>query len=92
MPKCGYTWENIIRKELKEFAQLHKDLVFEFENLGMIGYLSAMKHCSLLLGIHPADLLKLLIFPNGWSNLGSRQEGRLLTKNIGPYPLRQMSL
>jgi GDP/UDP-N,N'-diacetylbacillosamine 2-epimerase (hydrolysing) len=87
MPNAD-TMGNVIRKELKEFAALHPESVFEFENLGMTGYLSAMKHCALLLGNTSSGFIEAAYFPKWVVNLGSRQEGRLLTKNIRTIPIK----
>lgn len=86
MPNAD-TMGNVIRQELKDFARLNPGVVFEFENLGMIGYLSAMKHCSLLLGNTSSGFIEAAYFPKWVVNLGKRQEGRLLTKNIRTVPI-----
>jgi GDP/UDP-N,N'-diacetylbacillosamine 2-epimerase (hydrolysing) len=87
MPNAD-TMGNVIRKELKAFAQAHPNIVYAFENLGMLGYLSAMKHCSLLLGNTSSGFIEAAYFPKWVVNLGSRQEGRLLTKNIRTIPIK----
>ena len=70
-----------IRKKLTEFAQAN-NAVFLFENLGTIGYLSAMKHCSLMLGNTSSGFIEAAFFPKWVINIGDRQKGRILTPNI----------
>ncbi|RYE58034.1 MAG: UDP-N-acetylglucosamine 2-epimerase (hydrolyzing) [Sphingobacteriales bacterium] len=86
MPNAD-TMGNVIREELKGLARLNPGVVFEFENLGMTGYLSAMNHCSLLLGNTSSGFIEAAYFPKWVVNLGRRQEGRLLTKNIRTIPI-----
>ncbi len=52
------------------------------ENLGTLGYASAMKHCSAMLGNTSSGYVEASFFPKPVINLGKRQEGRILTPNI----------
>jgi len=81
MPNAD-TMGNVIREEMQLLAQQNSDDVFCFENLGTIGYLSAMKHCALLLGNTSSGFVEASYFPKWVINLGRRQKGRLLTDNI----------
>jgi GDP/UDP-N,N'-diacetylbacillosamine 2-epimerase (hydrolysing) len=81
MPNAD-TMGNIIRNALQALVARKKEKIFAFENLGTIGYLSAMKHCALLVGNTSSGFVEASYFPKWVVNLGSRQEGRLLTENI----------
>ena len=48
----------------------------------MKGWLSCMKHCSFLLGNTSSGFVEALYFPKKVINLGVKQQGRIITKNI----------
>lgn len=52
------------------------------ENLGTIGYLSAMKHCTMMVGNTSSGFVEASFFPKTVINLGERQTGRIVTSNI----------
>lgn len=81
MPNAD-TMGNVIREEMQALAANNKDRIFAFENLGTIGYLSAMKHCAMLVGNTSSGFAEASYFPKWVVNLGSRQDGRLMTENI----------
>jgi GDP/UDP-N,N'-diacetylbacillosamine 2-epimerase (hydrolysing) len=68
----------------KEFLKLEKkcNRVICIESLGTIGYLSAMKHCTMMLGNTSSGFVEASYFPKYVINLGDRQKGRILSKNI----------
>ena len=76
------TMGSVIREEMQALAANNKEMVFAFENLGTIGYLSAMKHCAMLVGNTSSGFVEASHFPKWVINLGNRQNGRLLTENI----------
>lgn len=80
MPNAD-TMGNIIRKELLTFAE-KKTNVFTLESFGAIGYLSCMKHCTLMLGNTSSGFVEASFFPKYVINLGKRQSGRIVSKNI----------
>ena len=81
MPNAD-TMGNVIREEMQFIAKKYENRIFAFENLGTIGYLSAMQHCAMLVGNTSSGFVEASYFPKWVVNLGSRQEGRLLTENI----------
>ena len=81
MPNAD-TMGNVIREEMQLLAQKKENKLFTFENLGTIGYLSAMKHCTMMVGNTSSGFAEASYFPKWVVNLGNRQEGRLLTENI----------
>jgi len=88
MPNAD-TMGNVIRKEMELLAQHNSERIFAFENLGTIGYLSAMKHCAMLVGNTSSGFVEASYFPKWVVNLGDRQNGRLLTKNIRTVPVER---
>jgi GDP/UDP-N,N'-diacetylbacillosamine 2-epimerase (hydrolysing) len=70
-----------IRKKLIKYAEGHSEVILK-ENLGTVGYLSAMKSCSFMLGNTSSGFIEAAFFPKWVINLGDRQKGRILTPNI----------
>lgn len=71
----------MIRKELEAYGR-NNPAVKLIESFGMKGYLSCMQYCSFLLGNTSSGFGEALFFPKWVINLGSRQKGRIVTKNI----------
>jgi len=71
----------LIRGLIEAYAggRSHVKLV---ENFGTLGYLSAMKYASMMLGNSSSGFMEAAFFPKWVINLGSRQDGRLRTPNI----------
>lgn len=81
------TFGNIIRNEIVGLQKRYPEHIFTFENLGTIGYLSAMKHCSMMVGNTSSGFIEASFFPKWVINLGNRQDGRLITENIITVPV-----
>jgi GDP/UDP-N,N'-diacetylbacillosamine 2-epimerase (hydrolysing) len=75
------TMGNYIRNELTRFAEAN-DNVFAVDNLGTVGYLTAMKYCELVLGNSSSGFVDAAVFPKKVINIGDRQKGRILTSNV----------
>ncbi len=88
MPNAD-TMGNVIRNELQALANNNSGTIFIFENLGTVGYLSAMKHCAMLVGNTSSGFVEASYFPKWVINLGNRQDGRLLTENIRTIPVEE---
>lgn len=58
------------------------------ESFGSLGYLSAMKHCSFMLGNTSSGFVEASFFSKPVINLGERQRGRIMTQNIFSVPIR----
>ena len=80
MPNAD-TMGNIIREKLNVFIKNNNN-AFGFENLGTLGYLSAMKHCSFMMGNTSSGCIEASYFPQWVINLGDRQKGRIVTPNM----------
>ncbi len=77
----------LIRKRFIELQSKFPDRIKTVENLGNIGYISAMKHCTLMVGNTSSGFIEAAYFPKTVINLGDRQKGRIITKNIINSPI-----
>ncbi len=75
------TMGNMIRAKINEFVARNKN-AFGIESFGVLGYLSCMKHCTMMLGNTSSGFVEASFFPKYVINLGERQSGRLVTANI----------
>ncbi len=64
-----------------EQFKLLKDITL-VESLGMQKYLSVMKYCGLVLGNSSSALIEAPYFNKPVINIGNRQDGRMMAKNI----------
>nr|MBA2500478.1 UDP-N-acetylglucosamine 2-epimerase (hydrolyzing) [Chitinophagaceae bacterium] len=80
MPNAD-TMGTVVRQQF-EILSKNNPAIFAFENLGILGYLSAMEHCAMLLGNTSSGFVEASYFPKWVINLGHRQAGRLMTENI----------
>lgn len=85
------TMGDMVREKLINFAR-GLDEVKLVESFGMKGYLSCMKHCSFLLGNTSSGFVEALYFPKKVINLGVRQQGRIITKNIFNCAIKKDSI
>ena len=56
--------------------------IYTFKSLGRKNYLSLMKQANLVIGNSSSGIIETSIFNTPCINLGNRQQGRILTKNI----------
>lgn len=80
MPNAD-TNSNFFREKFRLLASENNNIK-TVENLGTVGYLSAMKHCKLMLGNTSSGFVEAAWFPKRVINIGHRQDGRLITPNI----------
>ena len=80
MPNAD-TMGNLIRAKLVEFIERSGNVI-GIESFGTIGYLSCMKHCSFMLGNTSSGYIEASYFPKYVIDLGTRQDGRIVTENI----------
>lgn len=81
------TMGQMIRNKILDFKEKNPSLIV-VESLGMLGYLSCMKHCSFLLGNTSSGFVEATYFPKYVINLGNRQAGRIETDNIITTPIK----
>tara|TARA_Y100000589_G_scaffold143221_1_gene136689 strand:+ start:1361 stop:2473 length:1113 start_codon:yes stop_codon:yes gene_type:complete len=75
------TMGNEVRKKIKKFKKENDSLIV-VESFGVEGYLSCMKHSLFLLGNTSSGFVEASFFSKPVINLGDRQKGRIVTKNI----------
>lgn len=80
MPNAD-TMGSYIRNEITVYSKTKRN-VFIVESLGTVDYLSAMKHCSFLLGNSSSGFVEASYFQKKVVNIGMRQFGRVVTANI----------
>ena len=71
----------IINQIWEDYAMTHEN-VRVYASLGLNRYLSAMKHCSLVLGNSSSGILEAPSFPVPTVNIGDRQRGRIQAGSI----------
>jgi GDP/UDP-N,N'-diacetylbacillosamine 2-epimerase (hydrolysing) len=71
----------IIRNLWHQFASRNAR-VHLVENFGTEGYMTAMRHCAFMMGNTSSGFVEAEFFPKPVINLGERQRGRILTRNI----------
>lgn len=76
----------MIRDELRKTANVMPNII-TVETFGSVGYLSAMKHCSFMLGNTSSGFIEASYFSKPVINLGERQRGRIITPNIFTIPI-----
>jgi len=72
----------IINSLLEDYSEKNKDRIKLFTSMGQIAYLSAMKHCSMVLGNSSSGIIEAPTFNIPTINIGDRQKGRIQTKSI----------
>ena len=87
MPNAD-TMGNMIRKNLEDFIIKSKN-AFRIETFGTLGYLSCMKHSSMMLGNTSSGFIEGSFFPKYVINIGERQTGRIVTNNIINIPIEK---
>jgi GDP/UDP-N,N'-diacetylbacillosamine 2-epimerase (hydrolysing) len=80
MPNAD-TMGQIIRERFIDFSKINSNAII-VESFGTIGYISCMKHCSFMLGNSSSGFVEASYFSKYVINLGNRQKGRIITKNI----------
>ena len=85
MPNAD-TMGNMIRIKLEDFINKSNN-AFKIETFGTLGYLSCMKHSSMMLGNTSSGFIEASFFPKYVINIGERQTGRIITKNIINIPI-----
>lgn len=82
----------LIREAFLNYEREFPEKIICYENLGQVGYLSAMKYCKLLIGNTSSGIIESTFFEKGVINLGNRQEGRLAGNNVVHIPFDKASI
>lgn len=71
-----------IANTMEDYASRTSERVFITSSLGTARYLSAMKHCTLVIGNSSSGIVEAPVFKKATVNIGSRQHGRLMANSI----------
>ncbi|NRT15101.1 GDP/UDP-N,N'-diacetylbacillosamine 2-epimerase (hydrolysing) [Flavobacterium sp. 28A] len=75
-----------IKEIIIKFGQ-HNPSLKIVDSFGMIGYLSCMKLSSFMIGNTSSGFVEAAFFPKWVINIGNRQDGRIVSKNIISIPV-----
>lgn len=67
---------------LEEYAAQNQDRVFAIASLGQLRYMSALQHCSMVIGNSSSGIIEAPSFGVPTVNIGSRQKGRLAADSV----------
>lgn len=82
----------MIRNRFLQLQAKFPNRIKAVENLGNLGYISAMQHCTLMVGNTSSGFIEAAYFPKTVINLGNRQKGRILTNNIINSPIESAAI
>jgi len=72
----------IINQMIDEFVEQNKGRAIAFNSLGQIRYLSAIKHCQIVIGNSSSGLIEAPSFKKPTINIGDRQRGRIEAESV----------
>lgn len=72
----------IINYYIEEYVKNNSHRACVYESLGQLRYLSAIKHCELVIGNSSSGLLEVPFFRKPTVNIGLRQRGRLKAESV----------
>jgi GDP/UDP-N,N'-diacetylbacillosamine 2-epimerase (hydrolysing) len=72
----------VIIQLIDDFISKNSDKAISFDSLGQLRYLSAVKHCQVVIGNSSSGLIEVPSFKKPTINIGDRQKGRIITKSV----------
>jgi GDP/UDP-N,N'-diacetylbacillosamine 2-epimerase (hydrolysing) len=72
----------VIIKLIDEFVGKNPSNAISFISLGQIRYLSAIRHCQVVIGNSSSGLIEVPSFKKPTVNIGDRQQGRIESKSV----------
>jgi GDP/UDP-N,N'-diacetylbacillosamine 2-epimerase (hydrolysing) len=72
----------IINRLIDKFLVSNSHRAIAFESLGQLRYLSAIKHCQLVIGNSSSGLIEVPSFKKPTINIGERQRGRIQAESV----------
>lgn len=72
----------IISQIIDDFVNKYSDRAISFVSLGQLKYLSAIKHCQVVIGNSSSGLIEVPSFKKPSINIGDRQQGRVQAKSV----------
>lgn len=82
---------DMIKEIILDYGKKKPELKI-IESFGMVGYLSCMRYCKMMIGNTSSGFVEAAFFPKWVINLGNRQDGRILTKNIINVPVDTLAI
>ena len=67
---------------IDEFVSKNPTNAISFISLGQIRYLSAIRHCQVVIGNSSSGLIEVPSFKKPTVNIGDRQQGRIESKSV----------
>lgn len=80
-PNADYDGRVII-KSIDEFISKNPTSAISFISLGQLRYLSAIKHCQVVIGNSSSGLIEVPSFKKPTINIGDRQQGRIEAESV----------
>ena len=72
----------VIIQLIDDFINKNSDRAISFVSLGQLRYLSAIKHCQVVIGNSSSGLIEVPSFKKPTINIGDRQQGRIKAKSV----------
>jgi GDP/UDP-N,N'-diacetylbacillosamine 2-epimerase (hydrolysing) len=72
----------VIIKSIDEFIRKNPTNAISFISLGQLRYLSAIKHCQVVIGNSSSGLIEVPSFKKPTINIGDRQQGRIEAESV----------
>jgi len=72
----------VINQYIEEYVKNNPHRACVYDSLGQLRYLSAIKHCELVIGNSSSGLLEVPFFKKATVNIGVRQRGRLKAESV----------
>lgn len=72
----------VIIQLIDNYVSKNSDNAISFDSLGQLRYLSAIKHCQVVVGNSSSGLIEVPSFNKPTVNIGDRQKGRIVAKSV----------
>jgi UDP-N-acetylglucosamine 2-epimerase (non-hydrolysing)/GDP/UDP-N,N'-diacetylbacillosamine 2-epimerase (hydrolysing) len=79
-------YSHVIIRMMEHFAAEHRDRILIADSLGQLKYLSAVKHCDMVIGNSSSGIIEVPLFKKPTINIGDRQKGRAMGPTIINVP------
>lgn len=76
------TGGRIINRMIDDYVAKNPNKAVAFTSMGQLNYLSAMKHCSFVIGNSSSGIVEAPVFQKASINIGDRQKGRMKASSV----------
>jgi UDP-hydrolysing UDP-N-acetyl-D-glucosamine 2-epimerase len=76
------TGGRVISQVIEDYSRRHPGRVYLSASLGQLRYLSAMKHCDVVIGNSSSGIVEAPAIKKPTVNIGNRQQGRLKARSV----------